>query len=66
MSWTFNYMPGKTSYLDTPIVPVAAFVGYPNGTLDAEPADGTPVSQDGRGLGRDVPGSRSCAARVRP
>jgi len=41
-SWTFNYMPGATSYLDTPIVPVAAFVAN-DVRLDTGPANGTPV-----------------------
>ena len=40
--WTFNYMPGKTSYLDTPLVPVAAFAAS-GGSLDTEAANGTPV-----------------------
>ncbi|MEN8135838.1 MAG: multicopper oxidase domain-containing protein [Thermodesulfobacteriota bacterium] len=42
-AWTFQYEAGRTSYLDTPIVPVASFVNFPAGNLDAEPADGTPV-----------------------
>ncbi|MDD5010651.1 MAG: right-handed parallel beta-helix repeat-containing protein [Phycisphaerae bacterium] len=42
-AFTFNFMPATTTYLDTPVVPVAAFVGYPNRNLDIEPADGTPV-----------------------
>ena len=25
--YTFQYMPGTTTYLDTPVVPVAAFAG---------------------------------------
>jgi large repetitive protein len=41
--WTFHYLPGTTSYLDTPLVPLAAFAGYPNYTLDCEPPDETPV-----------------------
>ncbi|GAG90419.1 unnamed protein product, partial [marine sediment metagenome] len=41
--YTFNFMPATTTYLDTPVIPVAAFVGYPNRALDVEPADGTPV-----------------------
>jgi len=41
--WQFQFMPGATSYLDTPIVPVAAFVGFPKSGADLEPADGTPV-----------------------
>ncbi|MGV8040686.1 MAG: Ig-like domain-containing protein [Thermoanaerobaculaceae bacterium] len=62
MSWTFNYMPGKTSYLDTPIVPVAAFVGYPNGTLDTEPADGTPVLKIVEGSDGTYQGPIVCSA----
>lgn len=42
-SWSFQYEAGKTSYLDTPLVPVAAFVNFPYGKLDAEPRDKTPV-----------------------
>lgn len=40
--YTFQYMPGTTTYLDTPVVPIAAFAGagYP---LDCEFPDGTPV-----------------------
>ena len=41
--WTFDFWPGKTTYLDTPIVPLAAFVGPPNWGLDVEPLNGTPV-----------------------
>ena len=37
--FTFNFMPGTTTYLDTPVFPVAAFVGYPNRKLDVEPSD---------------------------
>ncbi len=41
--YTFNFMPATTTYLDTPVIPVAAFVGYPNRQLDIEPPDGSPV-----------------------
>ena len=41
--FTFNFMPGTTTYLDTPVAPVGAFVGYPNGPLDVEPNDGYPL-----------------------
>ena len=40
--WTINYMPGKTSYLDTPIVPVTAFSANDQ-RLDTGPANRTPV-----------------------
>lgn len=62
MSWTFNYMPGKTSYLDTPIVPVSSFVGYPNGTLDAEAADGTPAFRRVEGSDGTYQGPVVCSA----
>jgi len=41
--WTFNYTPGHVSYLDTPLVPIAAFVGFPVGGVDGNPASGVPV-----------------------
>jgi hypothetical protein len=41
--YTFQYMPGKTTYLDTPVVPVAAFAGQGQFPLDCEFPDGTPV-----------------------
>lgn len=41
--WIFHYLPGMTTYLDTPIVPVAASAGYKKAQVDAEPVDGTPV-----------------------
>lgn len=41
--WTLHYNPGSYLYADTPIVPVAGFVGYPNKQLDVEPPDQTPV-----------------------
>ncbi len=41
--WTFQFMPGTTTYTDTPLVPVGAFPGYPNGNLDINPPDKTPV-----------------------
>lgn len=40
--YTFNFMPGTTTYLDTPVVPVAAFAGPGQDSLDCELADGTP------------------------
>ena len=41
--WTFNYTPGQITYLDTPLVPVAAFAGFPRGGVDGNPASGVPV-----------------------
>jgi large repetitive protein len=40
--YTFQYMPGATTYLDTPVLPVAAFAGPDQYPLDCEFADGTP------------------------
>ncbi|HAD03386.1 MAG: hypothetical protein A2091_00790 [Desulfuromonadales bacterium GWD2_61_12] len=41
--WTLHYEVGRTTYLDTPIVPVAAFATIPKGTLDTGVPAGTPV-----------------------
>ncbi len=40
--YTLQYMPGATTYLDTPVVPVAAFTGPDQFPLDCEYPDGTP------------------------
>ena len=40
--YTFQYMPGSTTYLDTPVVPVAAFAGADQNPLDCEYVDATP------------------------
>ena len=42
-SYTFQYMPGTTTYLDTPVLPVAAFAGPGQFPVDVEFEDGTPV-----------------------
>jgi len=41
--WTFDSWPGKVTYLDTPLVPVAAMTGFPANGPDVEFPDGTPV-----------------------
>ncbi len=41
--WTLHYYPATFLYADTPIVPIAAFVGGPNKQLDVEPPPLTPV-----------------------
>ncbi len=41
--YTFNYMPGVTTYLDTPVLPIAAFSGIGQDALDCEYQNGTPV-----------------------
>ena len=40
--WTLQYMPGTTTYADTPLVPLAAFAST-NQVIDTEPPDYTPV-----------------------
>lgn len=41
--YTFQYLPGKTTYLDTPVLPIAAFAGPSQYSLDTEQPDGTPA-----------------------
>ncbi len=40
--YTFQYMPGSTVYLDTPVVPVSAFTGSDQFPLDCEFGNRTP------------------------
>lgn len=40
--YTFQFMPGTTTYLDTPVVPVAAFAGPDQFPLDCELPGGIP------------------------
>lgn len=44
--YTFQYMPGSTTYLDTPVVPVAAMAGPDLAQLDCEFPNGTPVIRE--------------------
>ena len=41
--YTFQYMPGTTTYLDTPVLPVAAFAGPNQFPVDCELPNTTPV-----------------------
>jgi hypothetical protein len=41
-SYTFQFMPGATTYLDTPVLPVAAFAGPDQFALDCEQSHQTP------------------------
>jgi hypothetical protein len=41
--YTFQYLPGKTTYLDTPVLPLAAFSGGAQHALDCEQPDVTPA-----------------------
>ncbi|MDH5620451.1 MAG: multicopper oxidase domain-containing protein [Gammaproteobacteria bacterium] len=44
--YTFNFGPGTTTYLDTPVLPVGAFVDLPEWQLDCNYPDGTPVIRE--------------------
>jgi hypothetical protein len=48
--YSFNFMPGKTTYLDVPVIPLAAYASRQDLPVDCEPGDGTPViaSVEGR------------------
>lgn len=48
--YTFQYLPGKTTYLDTPILPIAAFAGPARFPVDCEFQDATPVIYSVNGL----------------
>ncbi|RKY07758.1 MAG: hypothetical protein DRP66_06025, partial [Planctomycetota bacterium] len=41
--YNFDFWPGKITYLDTPVIPVGAFVGEQEYPLDCEFPDGTPL-----------------------
>ncbi len=61
--YTLQYMPGTTTYLDTPVLPVAAFAGPGQYPLDCEFPDATPrisnvnVQTNGVGGGPYIPTS---------
>ncbi len=48
--YTFQYMPGDTTYLDTPVVSIAAFANPPTHPVDCEQADQTPMIASVTGL----------------
>jgi len=41
--YSFDFWPGKTTYLDTPVIPVGSFVGEEDYPIDCEFPDGTPL-----------------------
>ena len=41
--YNLDFWPGKTTYLDTPLIPTAAFTGATNTNLDCEYPTGTPM-----------------------
>jgi len=53
--YTFQYMPGTTTYLDTPVLPIAAFAAKADRPLDCEFPNFTPViysvNEPGNGVG---------------
>jgi hypothetical protein len=53
--YTFQYMPGAITYLDTPVLPISAFADQTEYPLDCELPDETPVihsvTQPGNGVG---------------
>ncbi|MBI5785681.1 MAG: right-handed parallel beta-helix repeat-containing protein [Rhodocyclales bacterium] len=51
--WTLNYHPGKTTYVDTPIVPIRAFAAAGTGFSTA-PATGTPTIRAVDGPGAEA------------
>jgi hypothetical protein len=44
--YTLDFWPAKTTYLDTPVIPVAAYTSVFDASLDCEFPDGTPVISD--------------------
>ncbi len=63
--YTFQYMPGVITYLDTPVVPIAAFTGPGQYPVDCEREDRTPMiasvqrhPADGNGGPFALPGQR--------
>lgn len=53
--YTLDFWPGKTTYLDTPVIPVSAFTGAMTTTLDCEFPNGTPVLHSATGPGAQGP-----------
>lgn len=54
--YTFQYMPGSTTYLDTPVVPIAAMAGPNQQQLDCEFPNLTPVIREVSGRANGVGG----------
>jgi hypothetical protein len=53
--YTFNFNSGTTTYLDTPVVPTAAFAGGSGAPLDCQVGDGAPKIQRVDGPGNSGP-----------
>lgn len=54
--YTFQYMPGSTTYLDTPVVAIAAFANPDSFAVDCEVPDRTPMIRDVRNASRNRTG----------
>ena len=48
-AYPLQYFPGTTTYPDTPVLPIGAFVGGLNKRMDVEAPDGTPVIKSAEG-----------------
>jgi len=64
-AYTFQYMPGTTTYLDTPVLPIAAFTGPNQFPVDCDFESGTPVIWSVSGPGRGGPYVRQTNQRLR-
>ncbi|MEE8245370.1 MAG: hypothetical protein V3R27_10250 [Pseudomonadales bacterium] len=49
--YRFNFQPGTTTYIDAPVIRLAAFVGPNPSSVDCEMRQGTPVIRDVLGMG---------------
>ncbi len=48
-AYPLQYYPGTTTYPDTPVLPIGAFVGGLNNRMDVDPPDGTPMIHSAQG-----------------
>ena len=53
--YNFQYLPGKTTYLDTPVLPIAAFAGPQQYMLDCEQPDQVPAIRSVTNLANQGP-----------
>jgi len=53
--YNFQYLPGKTTYLDTPVLPIAAFAGPQQFALDCEQPDLVPAIRSVTNLANQGP-----------
>jgi len=62
---TLDFWPGKTTLLDTPFIPVAAFTGASDTNLDCDEPDGTPVIYSVNGPGGGPKAAHGVTVTVR-